>query len=259
MLENSNMEKLENYKNTILGSRDTGKTTLNDSLQNNKQKKRCFRGEIYQADMGKVGIGEQDSEQRGVRPVIIVQNDIGNTYSPTVIVVAITSVIDKAKLPTHVELSAIECGLEKNSVVLSEQIRTLDKKKLLWKIGTLSEEYMEKVDKTLLSSLALDNKKYEQENRKQQEERKNKEEYNNYVHKIDNKVAEIKTLDRSIKRCLDKNIELTHPYILEMLEDRQNQLTYLRKMCNNIGLEINRVYDMNSGVVNNELREVCGL
>lgn len=246
MLESSNMAKLEGYKNTLIGSRGTGKTTLTTSIiQNNKQKKICLRGEMYQADLGVSEKGAQDSEQKGVRPVIVIQNDIGNNYSPTVIVISVTSVIEKAKLPTHVELSAIECGLEKDSVALGEQIRTLDKKKLLWKIGTLSDEYMEKINDAILKSLALKNQK--------------EEEYKKYMFKIENKVTEIKTLERSIRRCLDNNIDINHPYVAEMLEDRQNQLTYLRKMCSNIGLEINKVYDMNWGINKNELREVSGL
>ena len=89
------------------------------------------RGDIFYADLSPV-IG---SEQGGIRPVIIIQNDIGNKYSPTVIVSAITSQINKAKLPTHVEISSVEYGLNRDSVVLLEQIRTLDKKRLKEKIG----------------------------------------------------------------------------------------------------------------------------
>jgi len=91
------------------------------------------RGDIFYADLSPV-IG---SEQGGIRPVLIVQNDIGNKYSPTVIASAITSQINKAKLPTHIELSAKEYGLPKDSVVLLEQIRTIDKKRLREKIGIL--------------------------------------------------------------------------------------------------------------------------
>jgi len=109
------------------------------------------RGEIYYADLSPV-VG---SEQGGVRPVLIVQNDIGNKYSPTVIVAAITSQINKAKLPTHVELSASEYGLPKDSVILLEQIRTIDKKRLREKICTLSSEVMEKVNEALQISLGL--------------------------------------------------------------------------------------------------------
>ena len=84
------------------------------------------RGELYYADLSPV-VG---SEQGGIRPVLVVQNDIGNKYSPTVIAAAITSKLNKAKLPTHIELSSKEYGLEKDSVVLLEQIRTIDKSRL---------------------------------------------------------------------------------------------------------------------------------
>ncbi len=109
------------------------------------------RGDIYYADLSPV-VG---SEQGGVRPVLVVQNDIGNRYSPTVIVAAITSQINKAKLPTHVEISAEEYGLTKDSVILLEQIRTIDKKRLKEKIGNLSEELMKKVDECMQISFGL--------------------------------------------------------------------------------------------------------
>ena len=109
------------------------------------------KGDIFYADLSPV-IG---SEQGGIRPVIIIQNDIGNKYSPTVIVAAITSQINKAKLPTHVEISSEEYGLNRDSVVLLEQIRTLDKKRLKEKIGHMTEADMKKVDKSLLISISL--------------------------------------------------------------------------------------------------------
>ena len=100
------------------------------------------RGDIFYADLSPV-IG---SEQGGVRPVLIVQNDVGNRYSPTVIVAAITSQINKGKLPTHIEISASEYGLSKDSVILLEQIRTVDKKRLREKIGRLNDDVMADVD-----------------------------------------------------------------------------------------------------------------
>jgi mRNA interferase MazF len=109
------------------------------------------RGELYYADLSPV-VG---SEQGGVRPVLVVQNDIGNRYSPTVIAAAITSQMTKAKLPTHIELSGTDCGLPKDSVVLLEQIRTLDKRRLREKIGTLPEVLMNKVNEGLLISLGF--------------------------------------------------------------------------------------------------------
>lgn len=109
------------------------------------------RGEMYYADLSPV-IG---SEQGGVRPVLVVQNDIGNKYSPTVIAVAITSQINKAKLPTHIEIHAGEYGLNKDSVVLLEQIRTIDKKRLKDKIGEIPKDTMIKVNEALLVSLGF--------------------------------------------------------------------------------------------------------
>ncbi len=109
------------------------------------------RGELYYADLSPV-VG---SEQGGVRPVLVVQNDIGNRYSPTIIAACLTSKINKAKLPTHIELSAVEYGLSKDSVVLLEQIRTLDKKRLKEKIGELTDAMMIRVDDALLISLGF--------------------------------------------------------------------------------------------------------
>ena len=109
------------------------------------------RGEIYYADLSPV-VG---SEQGGVRPVLVLQNDVGNKYSPTVIVTAITSQLGKAKLPTHVELSAEEYNLPKNSVALLEQIRTLDKRRLQEKVTVLSQDKMREVNKALLISLGF--------------------------------------------------------------------------------------------------------
>ena len=109
------------------------------------------RGYLYYADLSPV-VG---SEQGGVRPVLIIQNDIGNKYSPTVIVAAITSQINKAKLPTHIEISAHEYGLNKDSVILLEQIRTIDKKRLREKIGCLDKNMMLKVDNSIQISLGL--------------------------------------------------------------------------------------------------------
>lgn len=107
------------------------------------------RGELYYADLSPV-VG---SEQGGVRPVLVVQNDIGNKYCPTVIAAAVTSQINKAKLPTHIELRASDYGLPKDSVVLLEQIRTLDKRRLKERIGEIPLDLMTKVNEALLISL----------------------------------------------------------------------------------------------------------
>ena len=109
------------------------------------------RGDIYFADLSPV-VG---SEQGGVRPVLVIQNDIGNRFSPTVIVAAITAQIQKAKLPTHVEIKADKHGLERDSVILLEQIRTLDKQRLTDKITKLNMEMMKEVNHALEISLGL--------------------------------------------------------------------------------------------------------
>lgn len=109
------------------------------------------RGELYYADLSPV-VG---SEQGGVRPVLIVQNDIGNKYSPTIIAAAITSRLNKAKLPTHIALDKDLYGLPKDSVILLEQIRTLDKQRLKEKIGELPDDLMKRVDDALLISLGF--------------------------------------------------------------------------------------------------------
>lgn len=110
------------------------------------------RGDVYYADLRPV-VG---SEQGGIRPVLIVQNDVGNRHSPTIICAAITSKMNKAKLPTHIELSARRYHMVKDSVILLEQLRTIDKLRLKDKICHLDESIMQKVDKGLMISLQLD-------------------------------------------------------------------------------------------------------
>ncbi|MBO5164064.1 MAG: type II toxin-antitoxin system PemK/MazF family toxin [Ruminococcus sp.] len=110
------------------------------------------RGEIYYADLSPV-VG---SEQGGIRPVLIVQNDVGNKHSPTVIAAAITSRQDKNRLPTHIEVQADKCGLARDSIVLLEQIRTIDKKRLGDKMGELDLRSMDKVNTALSISFGLE-------------------------------------------------------------------------------------------------------
>ena len=108
------------------------------------------RGDVYYADLSPV-VG---SEQGGIRPVLILQNNVGNKYSPTVIIAAITSKIDKSKVPTHVPIGK-DTGLTENSVALLEQVRTIDKQRLTDKITHLNEELMQEVDKALRISLGI--------------------------------------------------------------------------------------------------------
>lgn len=109
------------------------------------------RGDIYYADLRPV-VG---SEQGGIRPVLIVQNDMGNRHSPTVICAAITSRMNKAKLPTHVEIKSVESGVAKDSVILLEQVRTIDKSRLRERVCHLQADVIEQVNRALLISLSL--------------------------------------------------------------------------------------------------------
>ena len=109
------------------------------------------RGELYYADLSPV-VG---SEQGGVRPVLVIQNDVGNKYSPTVIIAAVTSKIHKAKIPTHVELKSADYGLPKDSVALLEQIRTIDKRRLKEKIGVIDECKMKSINQVIFVSLGF--------------------------------------------------------------------------------------------------------
>ena len=110
------------------------------------------RGEIYFAELNPV----QGSEQGGTRPVLIVQNDIGNTYSPTTIVLAITSQLNKARLPTHVAVPAAESGLSRDSVILAEQLRTIDKSRLKQRVTQLQPRTMRRIENALAVSIGLE-------------------------------------------------------------------------------------------------------
>lgn len=110
------------------------------------------RGDVFYADLRPV-VG---SEQGGIRPVLIIQNDVGNRHSPTVICAAITSRMNKAKLPTHVELNTRRCDMVRDSVILLEQLRTIDKQRLKERICHIDEELQQEVDRALMISLELD-------------------------------------------------------------------------------------------------------
>ena len=120
-------------------------------ITRNGQKMNIKRGDIYYADLSPV-VG---SEQGGLRPVLIVQNDVGNRYSPTVIAAAITSRMSKAKLPTHIDITGADTGLSRDSVILLEQIRTIDKKRLKEKMGHLDEITMNNVNNAIEVSFGL--------------------------------------------------------------------------------------------------------
>ena len=109
------------------------------------------RGEIYFAELNPV----QGSEQGGIRPVLIVQNDVGNAYSPTTIVLAITSQLNKARLPTHVAVPATESGLSRDSVILAEQVRTIDKSRLRQRVARLEPRTMRRIEDAMAVSIGL--------------------------------------------------------------------------------------------------------
>lgn len=110
------------------------------------------KGDIFFADLGTESVG---SEQRGTRPVVVIQNNVGNKFSPTVIVAAITSSIKKAKLPVHLQLLSEDSKLPANSVILLEQIRTIDKRRLVSKISSLQADVIQEIDETLKVSLNI--------------------------------------------------------------------------------------------------------
>lgn len=110
------------------------------------------RGEIYFAELNPV----QGSEQGGTRPVLVIQNDVGNTYSPTTIVLAITSQLNKARLPTHVAVAAAESGLSRDSVILAEQVRTIDKSRLRQKVAHLDDRTMRRIESAMAVSMGLE-------------------------------------------------------------------------------------------------------
>lgn len=129
----------------------TGDNHKQEPLNNKEVLDMVSRGEIYFAELNPV----QGSEQGGVRPVLIIQNDVGNTYSPTTIILAITSQINKARLPTHVEVSAKESGLRRDSVILAEQMRTIDKSRLRQKVAELKPPTMSRIENAVAVSIGL--------------------------------------------------------------------------------------------------------
>lgn len=166
-------------------------------MNSNKVTNLVLRGQIYMADLG-IGKG---SEQSGLRPVIVVQNDVGNKFSPTVIVATITSRINKAKLPTHVLIDT-ECGLEQTSVALFEQIRTIDKSRLSKYIGKVDENTLDKINKAINISFDLEVKK------------------SNTDKILENKLSKIDELSIMIDKMLMKTNNKFTDLILDFFEER---------------------------------------
>lgn len=151
---NKNNKQNKNNKNIKDTQEIIQKREFEPKKKDSKDDKSITRGDLVYADLSPV-IG---SEQGGVRPVLVIQNDVGNKFSPTTIVAAITSVKNKSNLPTHVKVGDKNCGLPKESVVLMEQIRTIDKKRLKDKIGRLPDELLKKIDDALRISISLEEK-----------------------------------------------------------------------------------------------------
>lgn len=186
------------------------------------------RGMIYWADHS----GNKGCEQGEIRPVIIVQNDVGNKYSPTVIVMSITSRLAKPKLPTHFQIFKNDyLGLGSDSVVLGEQIRTMDKRRLGDFIGRLKEEDEQKLDDVLAISFDLLNNKKEQTIDEHLQDR------------INGLLSHIRMIDGYIVRSLDKGIETE--LMSEDFTERQSLICELKSICKNNSLQFSKYYDIN--------------
>lgn len=186
-----------------------------EGFENAKNNFEYKRGQIFFSELE----GTKFSEQGGVRPVVIIQNDIGNRYSPTIIVAPITSQLTKAKLPTHVEVD--NSVLDRNSIILTEQLRTIDKRRLRKYIGVASQETMDKVNKALLISLELD----QDRDRKYQ------------LDIINKQLEEIKGLDIFICRWISKGGALNS--IKEDVMELNIRIKELSEKCNKLNININ--------------------
>ena len=180
-----------------------------------------YRGQVYYADLGEVNEKERNSEQRGIRPVMIIQNDIGNKYSPTVIVAAISSKIFKKKLPTQVLLDSDYIGLSQESFIMLEQVRTLDKSKLLGYIGKVSESDMDKIDLAALVSLELKDKVI-----------------------IEEKARDIEQLDNVLYVAIKTGVQ-SPEFIENFKRERAMAIQDLENYCAKRGLDYRSYYKVN--------------
>ncbi|EGT3606768.1 type II toxin-antitoxin system PemK/MazF family toxin [Clostridium perfringens] len=199
-----------------------------------------YRGDVYYANLGEKPKGSQDCEQYGIRPVIIIQNDIGNKFSPTVIVAAVTSQVGKTKLPTHVGLDWRYIGLERQSMVMLEQIRTLDKRKLMGYIGKLSPNDTKKLNNAALVSLQLqeiENKIYEE---------------------IYEKIEQIKFKEDQFKFGVETRVQASE-YFDRLTRERGVLMKDLEEYCKSKGLnhmEFLKEYEKRTSNKNN-IRRAC--
>jgi len=241
--EKMNKEELKSDK--IIETKEIIHSNINNqkTMYKNENKKIIVRrAEVYWSDLQ----GSQGSEQGGERPVLIIQNDVGNTYSPTTIVAVITSQLTKAKLPVHVELQKEINNMPQDSVILFEQIRTLDKRRLKDKICELDELMMKKIDKAIGTSLGIKIAEPEQEKTSKIEETplgKLHEKLRNIIEeKLDDICTYEKVLYKTKNESLSKNL----------IEQREAFLWSLQKFCENNNLNYRdyyKKYDPESEIV----------
>lgn len=175
------------------------------------------RGEIYYADLGQ-GAG---SEQKGLRPVLVIQNDVGNKFSPTIIVAAITSKTEKRRMPTHVAINAKKYGLPEDSVVLLEQIRTIDKSRLGMKIGALSNSVMDEIDRSSKISIGLSDARFN----------------DRYIYE---KIQEINELNSIIEKYKSNNSDLMMEE-LEKISLVGDIINYCKEFSVNVRTYLNKI------------------
>lgn len=201
--------------------------------------KEYLRGDVFWADLGEKSKDTKDSEQGGVRPVIIIQNNVGNRYSPTVIVSAITSQLNKTKIPTHVGLDWEYIGLSSESVVMLEQIRTLDKRKLLQRIGKASEKDMKRID--IAASVSLELREIEDRVQKT----------------INNKIKRIKLKNYQIEYGIRNDVN-SEKYFNSLFNERDALIQDLKYYCLEKGLDYKNFLKGNdSKDIKNNIRKVC--
>lgn len=213
---------------------------------NRKEIKDVKRSQLYWADFGKSNI--VGSEQRDIRPVVVVQNNIGNKYSPTTIVAVVTSQLTKAKLPTHVEINEGVGDIKRDSIILTEQTKTIDKRRLISYIGDLDDITMSKVDDALKISLDLETL----------QEQRDRVQYEEYISKLNDKVNEIKGLDYFITKWIKVGNALKD--IKEDIQELNFRMTELEKLKSEYridNVEYSPIYtDWLQGDINNNNRMV---
>ncbi len=189
-------------------------------------KKFIRRGDIVLCDLG-VGEG---SEQNGIRPCVVIQNDLGNKYSPTIIIATITSSTTKAKLPTHIEVDE-KCGLDKKSVILCEQLRTIDKSRVIKYIGSVTRFIREKINDALITSLEI---------------------FKAGELKVRDKVTMLKTKESMILELINEGV--AEKFIYRIVEQYKEELAELKDIC-----EKNRLYFDNYYKANYDMEKLLGI